>query len=59
MNKLKIILEPVVHEDVWLPEVGGRHPDVLHVVVLRGVPPHVRVRPLLEDGQAIIGITKY
>ena len=48
MNKLKIILEPVVHEDVWLPEVGGRHPDVLHVVVLRGVPPHVGVRPLLR-----------
>ena len=47
-DNIVIICVPVVHEDVGLPEVVGRHPDVLHVVVLRRVPPHVRVSPLLR-----------
>ena len=47
-NIVIVICVPVVHEDVGLPEVVGRHPDVLHVVVLRRVPPHVRVSPLLR-----------
>ena len=44
-----ILLLPVVHEYVRFPEPGGRHPDVLHVVVLGRVPPHVGVSPLLGD----------
>ena len=42
-----ILLLPVIHEYVRFPEPGGRHPDVLHVVVLGRVPPHVGVSPLL------------
>ena len=39
----------VVHQDVGLPERVGRHPDVLDVVVLGRVPPHVGVSPLLQS----------
>ena len=39
---------PVVHQDIGFPEAGGREADILDVAVLRGVPPHVRVRPLLD-----------
>ena len=40
---------PVVHQNVWLPQICWRYSDVLDVVVLRDIPPHVWVRPLLED----------
>ena len=49
MNKLKIILEPVVHEDVWLPDESGRHPDVLDLAVLGLVPYEIAVVPLLTN----------
>ena len=38
---------PVVHQDIWLPEVVGRNSDIFDIVVLRYVPPHVAVRPFL------------
>ena len=38
---------PVVHQDIWLPEVVGRNSDIFDVVVLRYIPPHVAVSPLL------------
>ena len=39
---------PVIHEDIWLPEVRWRHPDVLQPPVLLLVPLHVAVVPLLD-----------
>ena len=39
---------PVVHEDIWLPEDAGRHPNVLHVAIFRGVPPQIGISPLLQ-----------
>ena len=39
---------PVVHEDVRLPKLVGRHPDVLDAAVLALVPPHVHVIPFLK-----------
>lgn len=43
---------PVVHQYIGLPEVVGRDPDVFDIVVLRHVPPHVAVRPLLMSGHS-------
>ena len=44
---------PVVHEDVRLPERGGRDADILDVVVLGRVPAHVGVRPFLLQRSAV------
>ena len=38
---------PVVHQDIWLPEVVRRNSNIFHIVVLRYIPPHVAVRPFL------------
>ena len=43
-----IKLIPVVHEDVWCPDGGGREPEILHVPVLWLIPPKVVVYPLLK-----------
>ena len=46
-NLREIIYIPVVHQDIWLPEVVRRNSDIFHIVVLRYIPPHVAVRPFL------------
>ena len=38
---------PVVHEQVWFPDLAGRDADVLDTVVLRLVPGQVNIGPLL------------
>ena len=45
-NQLASVI-PVVHQDIWLPEVVRRNSDIFHIVVLRYIPPHVAVRPFL------------
>lgn len=39
---------PVVHEHVWLPQLVGGDPQVLHSAVLRVVPSQVVIIPLLK-----------
>ena len=39
---------PVVHENVWLPKCSRWDANVLHVVILRHIPPHVEICPFLE-----------
>ena len=48
VGRVESLAGAVVHQDVGLPERVGRHPDVLDVVVLGGVPAHVGVGPLLR-----------
>lgn len=47
------LVRAVVHEDVRLPQLVRRDPDVLDPAVLGLVPLHVHVRPLLQGGDII------
>ena len=46
-------LIPVVHQYVRLPEVARRNSDVFDIVVLRHIPPHVAVSPLLRSDREL------
>ena len=41
---------PVVHENVWFPEVAGGHSNILHHPILRLVPFQINISPLLKCG---------
>ena len=41
---------PVVHEDVWFPEVARGHSNILHHPILRLVPFQINISPLLKCG---------
>ena len=41
---------PVVHEDVWFPEVARGHSNILHHPIFRLVPFQINISPLLKCG---------
>ena len=41
-------LIPVVHQDVWCPDGGGREPKIFNVSILWLIPPEIVVYPLLK-----------
>ena len=45
---------PVVHQDIWLPEVVRRNSNILDIVIFRDVPSHICICPFLEGENFLI-----
>ena len=46
-SKIELII-PVVHEDVWRPDCGGREAQILDISILWLIPPEIVIYPLLK-----------